>query len=95
MESLLLLHQLGYAPQSFKREQERVCRTSIGFSYPGIIGQTRCNVPVIAIRHADDEIGVRSSTDPNELHALAMQGVRRMGHGDPFQSWLVKGGSVL
>src|SRR6266487_1377350 len=74
IESLLLLDQLGYAPQSFKREQGRFCRTSIGFSYPGIIGQTRCNGPVIAIRHADDEIGVRSSTDPNELHALAMQG---------------------
>ena len=95
MESLLLLDKLGYAPQSFNREQGRFCRTSIGFSYPSIIGQTRCNGSVIAIRHADDEIGVRSSTDPNELHALAMQGVIRMGHCYPFQSWLVKGGSVL
>jgi hypothetical protein len=29
------------------------------------------------------------------LHALAVQRMMRMGDRDPFQRWLVKGGSVL
>jgi hypothetical protein len=50
---------------------------------------------VIAIRHANDEVGIWSSADANELHVLAVQGMMRMGHRHPFQRWLVKGGSVL
>ena len=35
------------------------------------------------------------SADADELHALTVQGMMGMGHRYPFQSWVVKGGSVL
>lgn len=94
MELSLLLNEARYVPQSFKREQGRFCSVSSGLGCPGVIGQTRGDGSVIAIRHADDEIRVRSSADPNEPHALTMPGMMGMGYRDPFHRWFVKGGSV-
>ena len=50
---------------------------------------------MIAIGHANDEVGIWPSAHSNELHTLAMQGMMGMGYRDPFQRWFVKGGSVL
>ena len=94
-ELVLLLNKLGHAPEPFNREQWRFYCARIVFRWPCVIGQTRGDGSVIAIRHADDEIGVRSSADPNELHALVIQGMMWVGHPHPFRRWLVKGGSVL
>jgi hypothetical protein len=95
MELVLLFNKLGHAPEPFNREQRRFCCARIVFRWPCVIGQTRGDGSVIPIRHADDEIGVRSSADPNELHALVIQGMMWVGHPHPFRRWLVKGGSVL
>jgi hypothetical protein len=75
MELMLLLNKLGNAPEPFNREQRRFCCARIVFRWACVIGQTRGDGSVIPIRHADDEVGVRSSADPNELHALVIQGM--------------------
>jgi hypothetical protein len=50
---------------------------------------------VIAVGHANDQVRIWPSADPNELDALAMQRMMGMGYRDPFHRWVVKGGSVL
>jgi hypothetical protein len=95
MKPLLLLNTLGNPPQSFKRQQRWFCHTGSSFSGPCVISQTGSDRSVIAIRQANDEVGIWPSADANELHALAVQGMMWMGHRHPFQSWLVKGGNVL
>ncbi len=95
VELSLLLNEARYLPQSFKREQGWFCSVRSGFRCPYVISQARCDGSVIPIRHTDDEIRVRSSADPNELHALTVQGMVWVGDRHPFQRWFVKGGSVL
>ena len=95
MELVLLLHKLGNSPKPFKREQREFCLVGISLASPCVIRQAGSNGPVIPIRHADDEIRVRSSAHPNELHALTMQGMMGVGYRHPFHRWFVKGGSVL
>jgi hypothetical protein len=93
--SALLRNPLSDLPQSFKREQGRFHGIGIDEGCACVIRQASGNRSVIPIRQADNEIGVSSSADANELHTLTMQGMMRMGHRDPFQRWFVKGGSVL
>ena len=95
MELVLLRNPLGNSPEPFNREQGWFCSPRSGFRWSCVICQTRCNGSVIAIRHADDEIGVRPSANPNELHALTVQGMMWMGHRHPFLRWFGKRGSVL
>ena len=90
-----MLDELSHLPQSFKREQGWFCGAGIGFRRPCIVSQAGGNGSVIAIRHADDQVGIWPTSNTNELYALAMQRMMRMGHRHPFQRWLVKGGSVL
>ena len=92
---VLLRNKLGHLPQSFNREQRRLCRSGISRRRARIIRQAGSNRSMIAIRHANDEVGIGPSADANELHALTVQGMMGMGHRDPFQRWLVKGGNVL
>ena len=93
--SLLLRNPLGDLPQSFKREQGRFHGIGIDEGCACVIRQASGNRSVIPIRQADNEVGVSSSADANELHTLTMQGMMRMGHRHPFHRWFVKGGSVL
>ena len=95
MELSLLLNEVSHLPQTFKREQRWYCVAGIGLRRPRVVSQARCDGSMIAIRHANDEVRIWPSANPNELHALAMQGMMGMGYCDPFQRWLVKGGSVL
>ena len=95
MTLALLCNELGNLPQSFNREQRRLCRFRISRRRARIIRQAGRNRSMIAIRHANDEVGIGPSADADELHALTVQGMMGMGHRYPFQSWLVKGGSVL
>jgi len=91
----LLLNELGHLPQSFKREQRWCCGAVIGLRRTCIVSQAGGDGSVIAVRHADDQVRIWPAADPNELDALAMQGMMGMGYRDPFLRWFVKGGSVL
>src|SRR6266700_1652972 len=95
VEVSLLLDELSHLPQSFKREQGWFCGAGIGLRRSCIVSQAGGNGSVIAIRHADDQVGIWPTSNTNKLHALTMQGMMGMGHRHPFQRWLVKGGSVL
>src|SRR6266704_348847 len=95
VEVSLLLDELSHLPQSFKREQGWFCGVGIGLRRPCIVSQAGGNGSVIAIRHADDQVGIWPTSNANELHALTMQRMMRMDHRHPFQRWHVKGGSVL
>ena len=95
MELSLLLNELSHVPQSFKREQRRFCGAGIGLRCTRIVSQAGGDGSVIAVGHANDQVRIWPSSDPNELDALAMQGMMGMGYRDPFHRWFVKGGSVL
>ena len=95
IELMLLLNKLGNSPKPFNREQGGFCLTGISLASSCVISQTGSNGSMIAIGHANDEIGIRPSANSNELHALTVQGMMRVGDGDPFHRWFVKGGSVL
>jgi hypothetical protein len=95
VELSLLLNELSHVPQSFKREQRWFCGTGIGLRRTRIVSQAGGDGSVIAVGHADDQVRIWPSSDPNELDTLAMQGMMGMGYHDPFHRWVVKGGSVL
>jgi hypothetical protein len=95
VELSLLLNELSHLPQSFKREQRWFCGDGIGLRCTRIVSQAGGDGSVIAVGHADDQVRIWPSSDPNELDALAMQGMMGMGYHDPFQRWFVKEGSVL
>jgi len=91
----LLRNPLSHVPQARQQEQRWLCGVGINEDGPCVIGQTGGNSCVIAIRQANDEVGISSSPDTNERQTLSVQRVVRMGDGDPFLRWVVKGGSVL
>ena len=91
----VLRNPLGDLPQAFKREQGRCHSIGIDEGRACVIRQASGNGSVIPIRQAENEVGISSSADANELHTLTMQGMMRMGHHHPFHRWFVKGGSVL
>ena len=91
----LLPDPLRDLPQPLNREQRWVNGEDIGVGWPAVISQARCDGPVIAIGHANDEIGIWSSAYTNEVDALTVQRMVRVGHRRTFLRWLGKGGSVL
>ena len=95
MELSLLRNPLSHLPQSFKREQRWFCGAGIGLRCTRIVSQAGGDGSVIAVGHANDQVRIWPSSDPNELDTLAMQGMMGMGYRDPFHRWFVKGGSVL
>jgi hypothetical protein len=93
---MLLLHNpLGYLPQAFKQEQGRFHGVRIDGGSTCVICQAGGNPSVIPIGQADNQVRIAPSANTDELHALAVQRVVRVGDCDPFQRWLVKGSSVL
>src|SRR5260370_42287494 len=92
----LALHcnEMGNLQQSFNREQRRLCRFRISRKRARIIRQAGRNRSMIAIRHANDEVGIGPSADADELQALTVQGMGGMGARCPFQRCVVKGGGV-
>src|SRR5260370_13889680 len=90
----LALHsnELGNLPQSFNREQRRLCRFRISRSRARIIRQAGRNRSMLAIRHANDEVGIGPSADLEEVDAVYVHGMRQMRHRYPFHTWRVKGG---
>jgi hypothetical protein len=95
MRLALLRNELGDLPQPFNREQRQLCLAGISTRSSRVIRQAGSNGSMIAIRHANDEVGIWPSAHPNELHTLIVQRMMGMGDRDPFQRWFVKGGSVL
>ena len=91
----LLPDPLRDQAQSLDREQRWFGGGEIEITWPGVVGQTRCDGSVIAVGHADDEVRIGSSADTNDLHSLPVQWVIGMGDGYPIQSWFAKGGSLL
>jgi hypothetical protein len=94
-KALLLRNPLGHLPQAFKQKQGRFHGVRIDEGGTCVIRQAGGNGAVIAVRQADNQVRISSSAHPNELHALAVQGMMGMGDRDPFLRWFVKGGSVL
>jgi hypothetical protein len=92
---VLPLDPLRDLPQSLNRKQGRVNGRDIGVGWSAVVSQARCNGAVIAIGHANDEVGVWPSAYSNELDLLAMQRVVWMSDCHPFRRRLAKGGSVL
>lgn len=91
----MLYHELRDLPQPLHRQQRRFGGREIGVSCPAIVSQACGDGPMVAIEQTDDEVGIRPASNPNELHALAMQRMVRVSHGHPFQRRFAKGGSVL
>jgi hypothetical protein len=94
-KALLLRNPLGHLPQAFKQEQGRFHGVRIDEGSACVIRQAGRNGAVIAIGQADNQVRISSSADTDELHALAIQRVVRVGYRHPFHRWLGKGGSVL
>ena len=86
---------MSHLPESFQREQGRLVRAGIRLGRAGIISQTGGDGTVVAIGQTDNEVRIRATTDANDFHALAEQGMRGMGDRHPIRRWLGKGGSVL
>jgi hypothetical protein len=93
--SLLLRNPLGDLPQSFQREQGRFHSIGIDEGRAYVIRQAGGDGSVIAVGQADNEVGIPTSADANELHTLTVQRVMRVGYRHPFLRWFGKGGSVL
>ncbi len=92
---MLLRNPLGHLPQAFKQEQGRFHGARIDEGGACIIGQAGGNRAMIPIVQTDNQVRISSAADTDELHALAIQRVVRVGYRDPFLRWLGKGGSVL
>ena len=81
----LVLKNLDDLPQSFNTEQWGVYVVGSGLGCPCIVRKTGSNGSMISIGHANDEVRIWSSADPNELHSQAVQRMMRMGYGYPFR----------
>jgi hypothetical protein len=91
----LLCHPLGHLPQALQQEQGRLRGVGIDKRRACVVGQARSDGRMIAIGQTNDEVRIATSSDTDQPHALARQRMVRMGDGDPFLRWAVKGGSVL
>jgi hypothetical protein len=91
----LLLDELSHLPQAFQQEQGRFGSLGIDEGSASVIGQTGGDRSMIAVRQTNDEVRILASSDTDKLDTLARQRMVRMGDGDPFLRWVVKGGSVL
>src|SRR5262249_28370408 len=93
--ALLLLDPLRDLPQPLDREQRWLKGAENWIGRTAVVRQTRGDCPVKTVGHADDEVGIGSSADSDELDSLTVQRMVRMSHCYPFLRWLAKGGSVL
>lgn len=82
---LLALYPLSDLPQSLNRKQGRVNGIGIGVWWSMVVRQACGNGSMIAIGHANDEVGIWPSAYSNELDELPVQRVVRMRHGHPFR----------
>jgi hypothetical protein len=91
----LLCNPLGHLPQALQQEQRGLRGIGIDKRRAGVVGQARSECRVIAIWQTNDEVRISASSDTDQPYPLARQRMVRMGDGDPFLRWAVKGGSVL
>lgn len=91
---LKLLDQTHKLAQSFQVEQRGLLGWK-GTWCGRIAGPTGGNGSVVAIEVPNDEIGIRTATNTNDLHLLATERVIGMGHRDPSRNSLGQWGSVL
>ena len=47
-----------------------------------VVGAAQSDGGVPSVRELDDEVGIEPASDANDLDALAVEGVVRMGNGD-------------
>lgn len=71
--------------QAFRAEQRRWIGGGPGLVGGGEVGRTQGDGGVEAIREADDEIGVRASSDVEEFDFLAAEGMEGVSDGDVSQ----------
>src|SRR2546425_8095385 len=91
---LKLLDQTHKLAQSFQVEQRGLLGWK-GTWCGRIAGPTGGNSSMVAIEVPNDEIGISTATNTNDLHLLATERVIGMGHGDPSRNSLGQWGSVL
>jgi len=60
-------------------------RRGLAFGRGGIVRAAHGDGGMAAIRESDDEIGVESSTELDDLDLLSAERVKRMGDGDESQ----------
>jgi hypothetical protein len=60
-------------------------RRGLAFGRGGIVRAAHGDGGMVPIRESDDEIGVESSTELDDLDLLSAERVKRMGDGDESQ----------
>lgn len=91
----LKLYPLRDLPQSLNRKHRRVHGGGVRVWGSVVVRQARGNGSMIAIGHANDEVGIWPSANANELDQLPVQRMVEMGDRHPFRRRFAKRGSVL
>src|SRR3954469_14814777 len=81
------LEELEDAAQA--REVEQVLGGSRGqaFERGEVVGTAQGDGGMSSVREADDEVGIMTAAEAQDLDALAAEGVMRMGDGDESRRW--------
>jgi hypothetical protein len=77
-----VIEELNGPAQAREVEQVQGVRPGRVVGYGGVVGAAQGDGGVAPVREPDDEIGVSSSAQANDLDALTAEGVMRMGDGD-------------
>ena len=82
---LKLLDATSEVAQSFQIKQWWLlgCKS---FGGRCVAGPTGCNGSMVAINMPNDQIGIRTSTNADDLHLLTTKRMMRMGHCYPSQN---------
>lgn len=77
-------------------EIEEVIRSwrEIALSWDGIVGSAQGDGGMPPVRESDDEIGIDSPAEPDDLDPLSTERMMRMGDRHESQRWLGRGGSA-
>lgn len=90
-----VLDELGGLAQAVEGEQVRRAGRDLEDGRGGVVSAAHGDGGVRAIREPDDEIRIDAASNANDLDALAVEGVVRMGDGHESQRRLGLKGSVL
>lgn len=76
------IEELNDRPQALEVEQVLDCGPSRVLGRREVVGAAQGDGGVSSVRESDDEVGVDSPAQANDLDAPAAEGVMRMGDGD-------------
>ena len=69
-------------------------RRGIALGWSGIVGSAQGDGGMPPVRESDDEIGIDSPAEQDDLDPLSAERMMRMGDGDESRRWLARGGSA-